>query len=46
MMQEHIYFSIDGPSQEILTKNQVGGDFIAAVQNLKKVADRRNEKGQ
>jgi MoaA/NifB/PqqE/SkfB family radical SAM enzyme len=42
----HILFSIDGPSQDILVKYQVGGNFDKSYGNMKKVIDERNRLGK
>lgn len=42
----HLYFSIDGPNQEILVTYQVGGDFDKSYANLKRVVDERNRQGK
>lgn len=42
----HLYFSIDGPSQEILVKYQVGGDFKTSYANMKRVVNERNRLGK
>lgn len=44
LLLDLIYFSIDGPSQEILTRYQVGGSFEKAYLNMKKLVDFRNSK--
>lgn len=46
LLLEHMYFSIDGPNQEILARYQVGGSFEAAYGNMKKVVELRNSRGQ
>jgi len=42
LMLDHIFFSIDGPSQEVLGKYQIGGSFELAYDNMKSVIAARN----
>ncbi len=42
LMLDHIFFSIDGPSQEVLGKYQVGGSFEQAFANMNRVITARN----
>lgn len=44
LMIDHIFFSIDGSSQELVTKYQVGGDFEKSYRNMKELVDFRNSK--
>lgn len=46
LMMEHMYFSIDGSSQETLIRYQVGGDFDKSYQNMKRVVTERNGQGK
>jgi len=46
LLLEHMYFSIDGPTQDILTRYQVGGNFEASFRNMKSVVELRNARGQ
>ncbi|NIA16238.1 MAG: radical SAM protein [Nitrospiraceae bacterium] len=45
LLTDQIFFSIDGPSQDILARYQVGGDFERAYGNLKTLVALRNERG-
>lgn len=42
----HIFFSIDGPYQNILTKYQIGGNFDRSYANMKAIIDERNKRQQ
>ncbi len=42
---DHLLFSMDGPSQDILIKYQLGGDFDRAYQNMKDLAALRDARG-
>lgn len=46
LMMDHIYFSIDGPSQKKVSKYQIGGDFATAYTNMKNLINARNNSGQ
>lgn len=46
LLLEHMYFSIAGPTQEILTKYQAGGNFAAAYRHLQQVVQLRNSRGK
>jgi len=43
---QHIYFSIAGPSQEILVKYQQRGNFDKAFNNMRRVVEERNRQGR
>ena len=42
LLVDHIFFSIDGPSQEIVEKYQVGADFNKSYNNMKDLVSLRN----
>jgi len=44
LLMDHIFISIDGPSQELVAKYQIGGDFKKSYENMKKLVDFRNSK--
>lgn len=44
LMMNHIFFSIDGASQESLIKYQVGGNFDKSYSNLKHLVIERNKR--
>lgn len=46
LMLEHLYFSIDGPNQGIMSKYQVGGDFEKSYTNMKRVVAERDRQGK
>lgn len=46
LLADHIYFSIDGVSDETLSHYQRGGSFEKAYANLREVVRLRNEKGR
>lgn len=46
LMMDHIFFSIDGSSQELVTKYQVGGDFEKSYRNMKELVDFRNSRNE
>jgi len=43
MMMNHVYFSIDGVSQETLERYQVNGDFNRSFENMRRLVERRAE---
>jgi len=45
MMLDYMYFSIDGPCQEVLEKYQVGGDFERAYRNMRDLVAYRDARG-
>jgi len=46
LLMDHIYFSIDGPSQNLVTKYQVGGNFEKTYSNMKELVDARNSRNR
>jgi len=44
LLMDHVFISIDGPSQELVAKYQIGGDFKESYGNMKKLVDFRNSK--
>ncbi len=46
LLADHIYFSIDGVSDETLTRYQRGGSFAKAFGNMREVIRLRNARGQ
>jgi uncharacterized Fe-S cluster-containing radical SAM superfamily protein len=45
LLADHILFSIDGTTQESVTRYQVGGDFGKAYRNMKRLVQLRDEVG-
>lgn len=45
LMADHLYFSIDGPSQEVVTRYQVNGDFARAFANMRNLVSVRDDRG-
>jgi len=46
LLLDHIYFSIDGSSQDLVTAYQVGGNFEKSYTNMKELVDFRNSRNQ
>ncbi|MBM3779333.1 MAG: radical SAM protein [Acidimicrobiia bacterium] len=46
LMMDHVIFSIDGPDQDTMVRHQAGGDFAAAVANLRALVGYRNGLGR
>jgi len=44
LLMDHVFISIDGPSQELVARYQIGGDFRKSYENMKKLVDFRNSK--
>ena len=44
LLMDHVFFSIDGASQELVTKYQIGGNFERSYGNMKKLVDFRNSR--
>ena len=45
LMMSHIYFSIDGASQESVAKYQIGADFEHSYHNMKNLVEKRDKAG-
>ena len=44
LLMDHVFFSIDGPSQGLVAKYQIGGNFEKSYGNMKKLVDFRNSR--
>jgi pyruvate-formate lyase-activating enzyme len=44
LLADHILFSIDGSSQELVNKYQVGGNFARSYGNMKRLVNARNSR--
>jgi MoaA/NifB/PqqE/SkfB family radical SAM enzyme len=45
LLMDHIFFSIDGATQDVVSKYQVGADFKRSYENMKNLVQRRNQTG-
>jgi len=45
LLMDHLFFSIDGATQDVVTKYQVGADFNKSYENMKNLVQRRNLTG-
>lgn len=45
LLMDHLFFSIDGATQKIVAKYQVGADFNRSYENMRNLVQRRNQIG-
>ena len=46
LLMDHVYFSIDGPNQEVMTRYQCGGNFEKSYRNMRGLVALRNSRGK